>query len=226
MPHPKINLAILDNQTLFRKMLKNYLLEHTMIRIVAQAPDLLDLRVKLKDADVDILLTDVNLTTLGGIELVKMIRREFPQVRILILSMVADLELINEMMEAGIHGYVTKTEEPEELIKAIMTVSEGRIYRNRLFTEALYWGKQHHLRSGINGLDVPLSEREKRVLQLIWEEKSNKEIGEQLFLGVRSIEKIRQDLKVKLKVGSTVGMLKYAINKGIVAAGRDSFMIR
>jgi DNA-binding NarL/FixJ family response regulator len=224
---PKINLAILDSQTLFRKMLKNYLLEHSMIRVVAQAPDLLDLRVKLKNADVDILLTDVYLLGFNGMELIKMIRREFPQLRIVILSMVADMETISELMDEGIHGYVSKNEEPEELIKAVMAVGEGRIYRNKLFTEALYWNKQHNLQTNVNSANVVITEREKKVLQLIWEEKSNKEIASDLFLGVRSIEKIRQDLKIKLGVGSTLGMVKYAIDKGIIAlSGKHTFTIR
>lgn len=227
MPLPKINLAILDSQTLFRKVLKSYLQEHSMMQVVAQAPDLLDLRLKLKNADVDILLTDVYLLGLNGLELIKMIRREFPKLRILVLSMVADTELISELMDEGILGYVSKNEDPEELIRAVTAVSEGRIYRNRLFTEALYWNKQHHLQANLNSNNVVVTEREKRVLQLIWEEKSNKEIAGELFLGVRSIEKIRQDLKVKLKAGSTLGMMKYAIHKGIVTAGlKDTFTIR
>jgi DNA-binding NarL/FixJ family response regulator len=109
----------------------------------------------------------------------------------------------------------------------VMAVGEGRIYRNKLFTEALYWNKQHNLQTNVNSANVVITEREKKVLQLIWEEKSNKEIASDLFLGVRSIEKIRQDLKIKLGVGSTLGMVKYAIDKGIIAlSGKHTFTIR
>jgi DNA-binding NarL/FixJ family response regulator len=78
--------------------------------------------------------------------------------------------------------------------------SEDRIYRNKLFTEALYWNKQNHISPNNNQHLIHVCEREKKMLQLIWEEKSNKEISEALYLGVRSIEKIRQDLKEKIGV--------------------------
>jgi DNA-binding NarL/FixJ family response regulator len=103
-----------------------------------------------------------------------------------------------------------------ELIRAILSVAENKIYRSRLFTEVLYWNKQVNIKRDSASGNITLSDREKEILQLLWEEKSNKEIASQLFLSIRSIEKIKQDMKEKLEVKSTIGLLKCAINKQII----------
>jgi DNA-binding NarL/FixJ family response regulator len=176
-----------------------------------------ELMEKLKSTAVDVLIMDSLVPGMNGIDAVTTIRTKFPSIRILVLSASTDMDLISDLLESGIHGYISKSEEPEELLKAIQVISENRIYRNRLFTEALYWNKQNSINlKHYEGLMISLNEREKRILCLIWEEKSNKEIAEELFLGVRSIEKIRQDMKEKISVKSTIGLIKYAISKRII----------
>jgi len=130
------------------------------------------------------------------------------------------------LLDSGIHGYISKSEEPEELLQAIHAVADNRIYQNRIFTEALYRSKQNNISTFTDASSGHLNEREKKILELIWEEKSNKEIADELFLGIRSVEKIRQDMKEKIGVKSTVGLLKYAIRKRIIAVNpRNSNMI-
>jgi DNA-binding NarL/FixJ family response regulator len=222
-----INIAIVDDHALFRKTLKNFLSEQENLHVAVQASDIFDLLNKLKTSSIDVLLMDVFLPVLNGNEALKTIRIEHPDIKILMLSMSHDMDLISDLLDAGIHGYVSKSEEPEELLQAIQAVSENRIYRNRIFTEALYWNKQNNIKTDINLSHASLNEREKKILQLIWEEKSNKEIANELFLGVRSVEKIRQDLKEKIGARSTVGLLKYAITKKIIGIDmRSSDLIR
>jgi len=211
-----INLAIVDDHALFRKTLKEFLSEQKNIRVAIQASDIPDLHNKLREASIEILLMDIFLPGQNGDEALKTIRYEYPDLKILVLSMSTDMELISDLLDGGIHGYINKADEPEELLQAIGTVSEGRIYRNRIFTEALYWNRQNYIKVDNNGNDILLNQREKKILQLIWEEKSNKEMADELFLGVRSIEKIRQDIKEKIGTKSTIGLMKYAINKKIV----------
>jgi DNA-binding NarL/FixJ family response regulator len=186
------------------------------MNVVFQAENIFDMFNKLKETFVDILLMDIFLPDVNGNEAIGEIKKEYPDVRILALSMCTDIGLISNMLDAGIHGYISKADEPDALVQAIMAAAEGRIYRNRLFTEALYWNKQNSIKSDIEQSSAALNEREKRLLRLIWEEKSNKEIADELFLGVRSVEKIRQDLKEKTGVRSTVGLLKYGIHKKII----------
>jgi DNA-binding NarL/FixJ family response regulator len=211
-----VNLAIVDDHALFRKTLKTFLSDQNNMQVTIQAADVVELLNKLSDFQVDVLLMDLFLPGLNGNEAVKVIRKEFPAIKILMLSMSVDMELISDLLDSGIHGYISKADEPEDLLQGIQVAVDDRIYRNRLFTEALYWDKQNSIRQYIEQTNIILNEREKRIIQLIWEEKSNKEIAESLFLGTRSVEKIRQDLKEKLGVKSTVGLLKYALDQRII----------
>ena len=216
-----LTLGMVDDHVLFRKTLKGYLTGQINLDVVAQASDMAGLLDQLKVYPVDVLLMDLFMPGLHGGEAVKTIRNEYPETRILVLSMSRDLDLISDLLELGIHGYISKSEEPEELLRAIRTVSENRIFRNGLFTEALYWSKQNKIGTCDPEPSFVLSDREKRILLLLWEEKSSKEIADELFLGVRSVEKIRQELKEKLGVKSTVGLLKYALANKIIDTDPD-----
>jgi DNA-binding NarL/FixJ family response regulator len=217
-----LHVAIVDDHSLFRKTLRNYISDQKGIQVVLQASDMDDLQDKIKDVSVDVLVMDLFMPGLNGNDAVRLIRSEYPEVKILILSMSNDMDLIGDLLDSGIYGYISKGDEPEDLIRAIHTVSANEIYKNRIFTEALYWNSRNHIKARAIGGQEPLNEREKKILQLIWEEKSNKEIADELFLGVRSVEKIRQDIKEKIGVKSTVGLLKYAIQKKIIGVGQLS----
>lgn len=216
MPFPPIDIAIVDDHALFRKTLKNFLCEQPNFHVTIQASNIFELLEKLRGSSVEILLMDIFMPEMNGDEALKILRQEFPAVRILVLSMNTDIGLVGDMLDGGIHGYISKFDEPEELLRGITSVAEGRIYRNKFFTEALYLNKQNNIRTFGNETCASLNERDVKILRLIWEEMSNKEIADELFLGVRSVEKIRQDMKEKLGVKSTVGLLKYAISKRLI----------
>jgi DNA-binding NarL/FixJ family response regulator len=211
-----INLAIVDDHTLFRKTLRNYISEHKNANVVIQSPNIPDLLQKLKDYHVHILLLDLYLPGISGFDAVKIIKSEYPDIKILVISMCSDLSLLSDIVDAGVYGIISKADEPEEVMRAIVSVAEQRIYRSKLLTEVMYWDKQYHAKKNVSKSHLPVSEREREILQLLWEEKSNKEIASSLFLSVRSVEKIRQEMKEKLGVKSTVGLFKYAINEKII----------
>ncbi len=215
-----INLAIVDDHTLFRKTLKNYLAEQRNINVFIQSPDIPDLLIKLKDFYIHILLMDLFLPNINGFDAIKMIKSEYPDIKIVVLTMCTDMNLLSQLLDSSVYGIISKSDEPEEVINAINSVAEHRIYRSKLLTEIMYWGKQVRIRNQNAQPHVELSDREKEVLQLLWEEKSNKEIANHLFLSIRSVEKIRQDMKDKLNVKSTIGLLKYAINEQIIRISR------
>lgn len=224
MSKKMIPIAIVDEHTLLRKFLNDFLSAQENIKVIFEASNMPDLMGRLRTLSVDVLLINIMTPESFDHHSIKEIRSSYPGIKILILSMSTDLEFIVSLLDCGIHGYVSKMEEPDELLRAIRSVSENRIYRNKLFTDALYWDKQHTIQSDTAD-PVLLSEREKGILQLLWEEKSNKEIADHFYLSIRSIEKIRQDMKEKLGVKSTVGLIKYAIkNKllgNIVLQGND-----
>ena len=210
-----VHIAIADENALFRKMLRFYLSEQKNVSVAVHASNIYDLINLLKGAHADVLLMDVFFPELNAVEALKIIRSEFPHLKILVVSMSLDMNLIGDLLDTGIHGYVSKADDQEDLLTAIMAVAENRLYRNKIFTEALYWNKQNNI-AYAKGQIAPISERDRKILQLIWQEKSNKEIADELFLGIRSVEKIRQDLKEKIGAKSTIGLLKYAIKKRII----------
>jgi DNA-binding NarL/FixJ family response regulator len=211
-----VKLAIADDHALFRKTLKNFLSGQQNVTIPIQAADMSDLSNKLKDNPVDVLFMNFFLPGLQGHEGVKSLIGEFPDIKILILSTNADIESISRLMETGIHGCISKFNEPGELIDAIKIASENRIYRNDLLTEALYFDRQNAIRAYRSEAATKLTKREKKILQLMWEEKSSKEIAHEIFLGVRSVEKLRQVIKKKIGAKSSIGLMKYAIDQKII----------
>ena len=219
MLHRIVNLAIADHQTLFGKTLKNYLSEQTSMHVPILASDMRDLFDKLKNTLIDILLIDLSMPGVNGLDALKTLRADYPSIKILVLSIYNDLEQLSDLLDLGILGYIPKSSEPEELLQAIQAVVEDRIYRSKLYTEALYFSKQKNIRTDTKNFQIALTDREKKILQLIWEEKSNKQIADALFIGTRSIEKIRQDMKEKIGAKSTVGLIKYGLKKKIINAG-------
>lgn len=214
-PEP-INVAIVDDHTLFRSLLKSYISDDNNLKVVIASPDIADLLGKLEQTKVDILVMDLFMPGLSGFDAVKVIRNKYPDIKILVLSMCTDMNLLSDLLYEGVYGILSKADEPEEVLRAITSISEQRIYKSKLFTDAMYWSTQINMKTDIIYPDIELNERERKILELLWEEKSNKEIAGELFLSVRSIEKMRQDLKEKLGIKSTMGLLKYAINKKII----------
>jgi DNA-binding NarL/FixJ family response regulator len=221
-----INVGIVDSHALFRKSLKSFLSEQKNINVTLQAPNVFELLARLKNTSVDVLLLDLFIPEINSTQLVSIIHNEYPQIKILVLSVCIDINIISELLDLGIQGYISKADEPEELIQAIYAIAENKIYRNSLFTEALYWNKQNNNNNKTlkNGAPAALSDREIKLLQLIWEEKSTREIANELYLAKRTIEKIRQDLKERLGVKSTIGLLKYALNEKVISTNNRNII--
>lgn len=211
-----INVAIVDDNTLFRKTIQYYISEQQNINVVIQSPGIHDLLSRLKNTMVHVLLIDILIPQLNAREAIQFIHSQHPDIKILILSTCTDMDLLSDLMNLGVYGILSKADEPEELIQAIKSLSRNKLYKSKIFTEVMYWNKQHYPLNGHHPA-IALNEREKEIIQLLWEEKSNKEIAEHLFLSVRSVEKIRQDMKEKLSVKSTVGLFKYGITNNIIA---------
>jgi DNA-binding NarL/FixJ family response regulator len=215
------NLAILDHQILFRKALRYFLSETGNFNIPIEASDVESLLKELNRKSVDVLLFEAWSSSLKGNDVVQTIREKHPKIKILLLSAGTDIHLISALLDSGIHGYVSKSDDPEELVRAIQTVMENRIYRNALLTEALYWNKENSAKVYLAKSPAVLEDRERKILQLLWEEKSNKEIADELFLGIRTVERIRQDMKEKIGVRSTIGLIKFALHSNILTGMSD-----
>lgn len=210
------NLAIVDESTLFRKLLRSNFIEQERLNVAIDTSELYDLFQKLKDYPVDVLIIDVLMQQQNIRDSLRRIHQEYPDIKILILSMCTDVGIISDLLNLGVYGYVSKTDHPEELMKAVISICEGKIYRNRYFTEMLYLGIQRNIEQLADDKNIKLTDREVRILELLWEEKSNKEIADLVHLSIRSVEKIRQNIKDKIGVKSTVGLLRYAVENNII----------
>jgi DNA-binding NarL/FixJ family response regulator len=216
------HVAIVDSHILFRKTLKKFLAEQTGINVPIEVSDIAELYNLMKLTIIEVLILDISVLRASGVRFIKDLKGEFSDLKILVLSTNNDLDIVSGTLDCEIHGYISKSEEPGELLRAIQSAGENNIYRNALLTEALYYNKEI-TRQARSSASITISERERKVIQMLWEEKSNKEIGDALFLGIRSVEKIRQDLKEKTGVKSTVGLLKFGIRNNLINTLQSSF---
>jgi two-component system nitrate/nitrite response regulator NarL len=215
----KINLAIVDDHRVFRKAITSYLSQFHDINISIEVANGNELLQSLKNTACNVVLLDFHVPVLNGIETIKALQEDYPGIKIIVLSIEADLELASQLLDLGIHGYLSKSDEPEDLYQAVKAVHNDRVYRNKLLTEALYFARYNSIKScGKTNKKIDFDIREVNILKLLWEEKCNKEIASEIFLGIRSVEKIRQDMKKKLGVTTTVGLLKYALKNKIILA--------
>jgi len=173
-------------------------------------PDALEF---LKTNPVDVALIDINMPGMDGIELCKAIRKKHPEIRVLALTTFNEVSFITNMMKSGASGYLLKNTTKEELITAIKTIQQGEQYLAREVQEKLIsasFGKK-------DSTFIPkLTRREKEVLKLIMEEFTTKEIAEKLFISTATVETHRLHLLNKLGVRNTAGLVKVAIEKGLV----------
>jgi len=161
---------------------------------------------------------DLKMPIMDGMEATQLIRKKYPDLKVLVVTMYDDDKFIIHLMEIGANGYLLKNAEPDEIRKAIYAVKENGYYFNDLVNKALL--KKLVIKSNIKpsfNQNIELSERELEVLKLICEEKTASEIAKEIFLSHRSVEGIRQRLIEKVGVRNTAGLVLFAIKSGIIS---------
>jgi two-component system nitrate/nitrite response regulator NarL len=160
----------------------------------------------------DIVITDINMPEISGVELTRMIRKYHPKIKVLALSMFGERSTISEMLEAGISGYILKNTGKEELINALLKVQEGGMYFSDEITEELI--KSISQKAEVKEeIQVRLTERELEIVKLIAAEKSNLEIAALLFISERTVETHRKNIFRKTNTKGVVGLLKLAMEQ-------------
>jgi len=214
----KIKVAIADDYKIFREGLKVSLTLDNEIEILHEADNGEDLISNIEKIQPNIVLMDLKMPIMDGMEATQIIRKKFPAIKVLVVSMYDDDKFIIHLMEIGANGYLLKNSEPDEIRKAIHSVFENGYYFNDLVNKALL--KKLVIRNNIKPSfkdNVELTERELEVLKLICEEKTAAEIGKEIFLSPRSIEGIRQRLIEKIGVRNTAGLVMFAAKNSIVS---------
>ena len=212
----KIKIAIADDYKIYRDGLKVGLTNDDNLQVVLEADNGEDLLKGLKESAADVIIMDLKMPIMDGMEATKEVRKKFPSTKVLVVTMYEDDKFIIHLMENGANGYLLKNADSEEIWKSIYAVHENGYYFNDLVNKALL--KRLVLKGNLKpsfNQDVELTERELEVLKLICEEKTASEIGKEIFLSPRSVEVIRTRLIEKIGVRNTAGLAMFAIKSGI-----------
>ena len=213
-----IRILITDDHQLFREGIANLLSASTHIEIVAQAENGQEAIEKDKKLKPDIVIMDLNLPVINGVDATRILHQELPKTKVLVLSMHAEKSYIKEALEAGAFGYLFKDCTYDQLIEAINTVYQGKKYLSAKITEVLihdYLSKEEEVHDN----SEELSERESEILKLMAEGKLTRKISDVLFISVKTVGTHKQRILKKLNLKSTADLIKYAIKKGIVDLG-------
>jgi len=164
----------------------------------------------LENTDADILITDVGMPEMSGVELSRVVKNKFPHIKILALSMFGDSQIIAEMIDAGISGYILKNSGKKELIEALTKIAEGQNYFGQDITLQLMKSFKR------NQEEARLTDREIEIIRMIEKDMSTREIADTLFISERTVETHRKNILHKTNTQTVVGLLKYAYERKII----------
>lgn len=208
-----INLCIVDDHQILLQGLKIMLESEDDIHVHGIYQSGEDLFEALDDA-IDVILLDINMPGLSGIEVCKKIKSKYPTIQVIALSMYNQPSYINRMIQAGASGYLLKNSGKKQIIKAIKKVMAGETYFPRSIIDTLV----NNL-AGTNKEEVlttPLTRREKQILELISQEMTTQEIADHLHISLNTVESHRKNLLSKFNVRNSIGLVKKAMEKGII----------
>jgi len=213
-----IKVIIADDHVLFRAGVKNALSSRKDIKIIAEADNGSHLLNLLKGIQPDVILLDIQMPIMDGIATLPEIKKLYPRIKVIMLTMMDDQSMITRLMELGANSYLTKTSDSEVIYEAIKTCFEQEFYFNSLTNKALLNNLRQKLPSTVKlqQEDATLSEKEITVLRLMCEEKSTREIAEAVDLSPRTIEAIRDKLKTKTGAKSTAGLIMFAVKNKLL----------
>jgi len=216
---PTIRIFLVDDHQLVRDGIKSLLMSSNEIKILGEASTGKECFAKVAIEPPDILILDISLPDTNGIEITKRITAEYPQTKVLILSMYTDEDFIFNAVKAGAKGYLPKNTSREELLSAIHAIYEGEEFFadsiSRIMLKS-YVRKAKEEDVVSQGGPIPLTTREIEILKLFAEGYINKEISDKLDISIRTVETHKNHIMKKLELKSTVELIKYVIKNKIV----------
>lgn len=216
----QIKVIIADDHVLYRAGVKAALSFQKDIKVIGEADNGLHLLDMLKVVEADIVLLDIQMPVLDGIATLPELKRMYPNLRVIMLTMIDDNSIVTRLMELGANSFLTKTSDSQIIYEAIKTCFEQEYYFNTLTNTALLNNlKQRNLGAPpkIDHQELRLTDKETTILKLMCEEKSTKEIADLVDLSPRTVEAMRDKLKVKTGARSTAGLIMYAVKHKIIA---------
>jgi len=211
-------IVLADDHPLFRQGIRKIIEERAGLKVVGEVSDGLELLELLKKAPPDLVIMDIAMPNLRGIEATREAKVVCPEVKVLILTMYNNPEYLHHSLLAGADGYVLKEDSYKELFSAIKKIRKGEIYLPQNLSDQMPEEVVQRRASDSKKFFDRLTLREREVLKLVSEGRSSKEIADLLFISVRTAEHHRANLKKKLDIHRTAELTKYAIRKGYTLA--------
>lgn len=210
----QINILLVDDHAMIREGLKSFLQDEADFNIVGEAGDGTECLQFLETQSTDIVLSDLNMPRMDGLELNKQLKEKHPDIKVIALTMMGESQHIKQMLADGALGYLLKDCGQDELINAIRTVYAGGTYYSPEVTNIIL-NNIRKVKPTSDRLvtEIPLTEREKEVLHLIIKEKSNQEIADELFISIRTVDAHKRNLLDKTGSKNVAGLVLYAIDK-------------
>ncbi len=205
-----VRILLADDHVLVRQGLRS-LLEREGCQVLAEASEGLQALRYVDSHKPDIAIFDITMPTLNGLDAAREVVKSFPRTKTILLTQHDEEPYVAEALEAGVKGYVLKTQVVSDLLDAIRQVSRGQVYISPGVTRALMEAYRSRSKD-------PLTSRERQVLQLIAEGKSTKDIGSILGISMKTAESHRTRLMQKLDIHETASLVRYAVRRGIVPA--------
>lgn len=216
-PGEMIKVAIADDHVLFRAGVKTALSMKKDIKMIAEADNGMQLLNLLKHIQPDVVLLDIQMPIMDGITTLPEIKKLYPEIKVVMLTMHNDHSMISKLMELGANAYLTKNSDSEVIYDAVKTVYEQEYFFNALTNKALIDGLRVKRQVESNlPIDAKLTEKEITILKLMCDEKSTKEIADIVDLSPRTVEAIRDKLKSKTGAKSMAGLVMYAVKSGLI----------
>jgi two-component system response regulator NreC len=211
----KIKVLIVDDHQLFREGIVTLLFSAENIEVIAQAEDGLDAIEKAKHYKPDVVILDIAMPRMNGIEATKKLKAQIPGIKIITLSMHSEKQYVKGVLEAGADGYLLKNCTYRQLTDAIQSVYDGKKYLSEDITAMIING--YLTPSGSEASEYEkLSDREKELFLLFAEGKSTREIGDLLFISVKTVNTHKQNILEKLELKSNADLIKYALKNGLI----------
>lgn len=212
-----IRVILADDHTIVRHGLSKLIQQQEDMEVIAQAGDGHSTVELTRELSPDMVIMDIGMPDLNGIDATRQITRDFTQVKVIGLSMHSGKKFVIEMLKAGASGYLLKDCALEELVTAINTVAAGKIYLSPSITDVVVENYVLHSEKKERSAFSLLSQREREVLQLMAEGKTTKQIGQRLHISPKTVEGHRLRLMSKLNMDSVAKLTKYAIQEGLTS---------
>lgn len=211
---PEIKVVIVDDHQMFIDGITSLLRREKHIQFVKEANNADEAFDYIKQHDVDILITDISMGDISGVELTKMVKAEFPEVKVLVLSMHNDREIIGEILLAEAEGYILKNTGKGELLEAINNIINGDTFYSKEVLRIMM--QKVKKQSEIEASTRDITDREREIINLIAQELTTAEIADKLFISPRTVDTHRKNIMSKVNAKTVVGVIKFAFKNGLI----------